>query len=299
MISGQSYSMFGSSENWPIITGIYTISGNYNGKNLVGQTQDDEGMYGRWHHHRGELRKDNHYNDYMQHSYNKHEEKDFSFVVLEICKPEELNFKEVFWIEKLDSTKDRNGWNLSNGGENGRRLSEETKNKIRIKATGRKHSEETLKKLSDIFVERRKCPKLEELRRKAIEEEKIKRVKAFENGEIFVFDNNTIKTIWSFMNRNGEIIHTTQLSLICNKYGLSCVHMSQVASGKRRFHKDWTSVINPYFPPIHKLINKDNIVYEFDSIKKFCKENKLREESISFVLKGKTKEYKGWRKYEN
>lgn len=93
--------------------GIYAIHSKYDNKNYVGQCKGTRGLRQRFYEHRLALRKNSHFNQYLQRSYNKHGEKQFEFIILEICnKNDNLYEKEGYWIQKLKSMKNENGWNL-------------------------------------------------------------------------------------------------------------------------------------------------------------------------------------------
>ena len=82
----------------------------------------------------------------------KYGEDNFTLEIIDFADTyDELKEKEKYWIKQYNST-DRNiGYNLTEGGDGtfGRTHSEETKEKIRQKALGRKISEETRKKMSE------------------------------------------------------------------------------------------------------------------------------------------------------
>lgn len=89
---------------------------------------------------------------------NKYGFNNFICEVLEWCETaEELNSKEIYWIQQYNSTDMTIGYNISSGGTvpnlcgihhpmHGKHLSEDTKEKIRIKQTGKKQSAETIEK---------------------------------------------------------------------------------------------------------------------------------------------------------
>lgn len=120
-------------------TGIYLIE--CNGIKYVGQAFEIEK---RWKLHLYQLKNNKHGNPYMQRLWNKYSN-NFTFNILEHCSPEELNNKEIYWINKLE-TMSPDGMNIREGGHSGR-LSDETKRKISLKALGRKPSEKTIEKL--------------------------------------------------------------------------------------------------------------------------------------------------------
>lgn len=89
-------------------TGIYKIVNKVNGKVYVGQSVNMRNRYAR---HLNSLRKNKHYNQYLQRSFNKYKEESFYAEVLEFCKPEELNHKERYWIKRLKSEYKDYGYN--------------------------------------------------------------------------------------------------------------------------------------------------------------------------------------------
>ena len=92
--------------------GIYKIENKINGKVYIGQSKSVE--Y-RWWRHKKNLNANKHENQYLQNSWNKNGEDAFDFVLIEECLEEELNDKEIYWIQKYDSY--NNGYNLTLGGE--------------------------------------------------------------------------------------------------------------------------------------------------------------------------------------
>ena len=89
-------------------TGIYKIVNKINGKVYVGQSVNMRNRYAR---HLNSLRKNKHYNQYLQRSFNKYKEESFYAEVLEFCKPEKLNHKERYWIKRLKSEYKDYGYN--------------------------------------------------------------------------------------------------------------------------------------------------------------------------------------------
>lgn len=84
----------------------------------------------------------------------KYGEENFKWEIIDYANDQnDLNRKEEYWICKLNTyTKNKNskGYNMTKGAsKNGVSMSEETKEKIREKSTGRKHSEKTKKLLSE------------------------------------------------------------------------------------------------------------------------------------------------------
>lgn len=138
--------------------GIYGIQNKMNGKIYIGKTGMNFGD--RWDSHRALLRSGKHFNQYLQNAWAKYGEENFEFLIIEECNIEELDDKEIYYIQ-LYRSQDLS-YNLADGGNGGyflgKQLSEETKRKIgeknRIHMTGKRMSEETKKKMSQSQKER-------------------------------------------------------------------------------------------------------------------------------------------------
>ena len=99
-----------------ILTGIYKITNLDNGKMYVGQAKD---IYSRWSQHKSGLRGNYHENGRLQNSWNCHGEGKFTFEIIELCDAEELDEREIYWINQLRTYvgfEDCNGYNLTLGG---------------------------------------------------------------------------------------------------------------------------------------------------------------------------------------
>lgn len=139
--------------------GIYCIECTKTNIKYIGQTY--ENFYRRWIFHKWNLKSGRHSNSYLQSAWNKYGENDFEFYPLESFN---INQKEVTTKDKLDELEQhyiklydtfKNGFNLTTGGEKCRMLplSDEAKRKIgeknSINMLGKKHTEETKKKMSE------------------------------------------------------------------------------------------------------------------------------------------------------
>lgn len=88
--------------------GIYKITNMLNNKVYIGQSIDIED---RWRHHRNLNKKDS----LLSHAIAKYGIDKFSFEVLEECKPEEMNTKEIQYIKYFSSN--ITGYNILPGGQ--------------------------------------------------------------------------------------------------------------------------------------------------------------------------------------
>lgn len=91
--------------------GIYKIQNKINNKIYVGQSVSIEK---RWTQHKINYTNST-YNSALYKAMNKYGIENFSFEVIEECSIEQLDDKEIFWIQKLNSLVP-NGYNIALGG---------------------------------------------------------------------------------------------------------------------------------------------------------------------------------------
>ena len=122
--------------------GIYCIA--INNKYYIGQTTVS--FNHRIQHHLRSLKRGNHANQYLQSAYNKYG--DFKFDVIQECDTlDECNKAEIKWIRIYDSLNNKRGYNLNQGGWNGK-VSNESKLKMSIAKLGKICSNETRLRMS-------------------------------------------------------------------------------------------------------------------------------------------------------
>lgn len=90
-------------------SGIYAFRNILDGKVYVGQTKHVRTR--KKQHERGDTNNSRRFHNAMK----KHGAEAFEFIVLEYCSEQNLDEREVYWIEELDSLYP-NGYNLSSGG---------------------------------------------------------------------------------------------------------------------------------------------------------------------------------------
>jgi len=115
--------------------GIYGLRNKTNNKWYVGQSVDIESRWGEYRLLRCQSQPKL-YNALLKYGYDGFEPQ-----LLEECDVASLPDKEAYWVKVKDSVK--NGYNCKSGGFMGGKHSEETKEKLRQMALGRKCSEET------------------------------------------------------------------------------------------------------------------------------------------------------------
>ena len=107
---------------------IYKITNNVNGKIYVGQTTKtaEQRLRKHWSEANCEFRPENYFHNALL----KYGIDNFTIEVIDTAETlEELNQKEIYWIDKLDATNKDIGYNLMSGGKSGIK-NEETKQKI-------------------------------------------------------------------------------------------------------------------------------------------------------------------------
>ena len=126
------------------LCGIYKITNNINDKVYIGQSIN---IKVRWKDHVNSLRRGDSRCTLLQRAWNKYGEENFTFEILELCSEDELDDIEIKYISFYDSC--NNGYNIESGGNKKKRLSDETKQKLREAHLGKKMSDETLQKMSE------------------------------------------------------------------------------------------------------------------------------------------------------
>jgi len=122
---------------------IYTIINTINNKIYVGSTTRQ--LWARKSSHYNSLRNNKHCNIYLQRAFNKYGEENFIFELLEETNKEFCLSQELYWINTLNVTNRKFGYNILSNPGNGRRNikhTQETKDKISEKHLGKKLSKE-------------------------------------------------------------------------------------------------------------------------------------------------------------
>lgn len=94
----------------PVLSGIYVIRNQINGKVYVGSSKD---IYTRWTRHRHDLKRNIHCNVVLQRAWNKYGEDNFIFEIQELVDNKNLFDREQYWYDFYNSASNEYGYNLS------------------------------------------------------------------------------------------------------------------------------------------------------------------------------------------
>ena len=79
----------------------------------------------------------------------KYGEVNFLFEILEECQDDDVNERERFWVKQLDSFNSLHGYNLTSGGEQGKDMSDLTRQRLSESLSGLEKSLDHRKKISN------------------------------------------------------------------------------------------------------------------------------------------------------
>jgi group I intron endonuclease len=233
-------------------SGIYKIQNIINNKVYVGSAIN---LRKRKNNHLSDLRYNRHSSSHLQNAFNKYGEKTFKFVVLESVKNIiELEEREIFWIKKLKSHINSNGYNARIFVTDNRNLkhSEETKKKISENRKGKgKHkqhiTEETKKLKSKLCksqnlkqyhtpeTEKKRLKKLREsIYNKPISSEHKKAIsrknKGSNNGMAKLKESDVLKI------KNMLLTKKYTMEIIANKFNVCRRTIGAIKSGEKWSH---------------------------------------------------------------
>jgi group I intron endonuclease len=168
---------------------IYKLTNTLNNKIYIGLTT--ETISERCRKRIAEAKYRDSRNSYILNAIRKHGSEVFKVEQIDTAfSLEELQQKEIFYIQQYNSTNRKIGYNLTKGGEGnlGLKMSDKTKEKIRQKHLGNKWSKERKIKHSEIL----KSKNID--RSKGIENCKLYNLKTSKKVEEFDLNDNLIKT---------------------------------------------------------------------------------------------------------
>lgn len=128
---------------------IYKITNKVNGKIYVGKSKNPASRFVKHIKIAETFSSDDNHFQAIHGAIKKYGKEFFILDIIEMCDLSNVNDRGKYWISLL-KTQDKNyGYNLTGGGDGGFQMSEEGKQKRRMKMLGRKHSEEHKKKISE------------------------------------------------------------------------------------------------------------------------------------------------------
>lgn len=130
-----------------VIPGIYKITNVVNGKIYVGSAKS---YLSRISNHKFLLKRNRHFNNHLQSSWNKHGFSQFKFELIEECSFDSLQEREEFWISHFNSNKRQLGYNkrIDCKTNLGIRASDITRERLRLSHLGYKRSKSARKSIA-------------------------------------------------------------------------------------------------------------------------------------------------------
>lgn len=211
-------------------SGIYRIENTKSRKVYIGQAGN---LKKRYCDHISALRRNNHDNNYLQNAWNKYNEDDFVFSVLEECELENLAQQEQYWMDYYRCYDRTYGYNINpSSTENpmlGRTHTLEARAKISAAAKGRKMSEANKAALLKANKGKAKPPR-------KLKDRKVKKVnKSFARNKKYLY--------W-IIDTEGNYYKTDNLNEFCKENRYSLTHMRNMIF-KDKFYKGWVGWAQP------------------------------------------------------
>lgn len=109
-------------------SGIYCIENLIDHKKYIGQSVNLKKRISK---HLYELKNGVHFNDHLQQAWYKYGENNFNISIICYCKKDELDEKEIYYIDLYKTTDKKYGYNKDSGGNKNKTRTEESCNKMR------------------------------------------------------------------------------------------------------------------------------------------------------------------------
>ena len=207
-----------------VSAGIYMILNTINNHKYIGSTVN---FRKRWNTHQSALNKNCHHSIHLQNAWNKYGKDSFKFVILEEVSQFFANLLIVLEQQYLDDYQPEYNICKIAYSSLGRKHTEESKLKMsQIKRTGQKHNEETKEKIRQSLISRN-AKLLKQVGRVHTEESKLK------------MSNSKRKYTYIITDPNGIEYITTSLNKFCKDNNLLNNVMYDVLHGNRKSHRGY------------------------------------------------------------
>lgn len=132
--------------------GIYAILNKLNNKVYIGQSRS---ITQRWKVHKNLLKNNTHYNRHLQSACNNDGIENFKFMILELCENDVIDKREAYWINFFKSNTSEFGYNKDSGGSKHKKMSNESRRKLSEYAKKRGMPREVIEKAREVNKTRR------------------------------------------------------------------------------------------------------------------------------------------------
>lgn len=224
-----------------INSGIYKIENLKTNKVYIGQAGN---LKKRYCDHISALRRNKHDNSYLQKAWNKYDESDFKFSILEECPKDLLAIKEQYWMDQTKCYIRQYGYNLNPSSTNnpmlGKKHTSEAIAKMRAAAQGRTMSQSNFEALMLANKNVAKPPKNLE--------KKLSRKVGSQQPRNLKYEYHIFKPC-------GEYIMLTNLTEYCDINRCSLTHLRNLIF-KNKFYKGWQAFAMPVIRKPSNLLPK-------------------------------------------
>lgn len=268
------------------------------GKKYIGQTRKE--LKERIRQHKNSSCKKKYKNVKFYNAIKKYGWENFIWGIVEEGDINIWNDREIYWIEKYKTYED--GYNLTKGGNNRIVCEPQCKEFELMSPTGEIIRGKNIKKFcSENNLNSQNIGNILLGRGKSCKGWKLPSTKLIGKQSLAL----TRSREYEIMSPDGELIKGKNVSEFCRKYNLSTGAITNVLNGKLYSHKGWKlpstelvggALTTKRLEKKYKLISPDGVVFEGKGVRTLCRKFNLNEGSISEVLSGKRKHYKGWKK---
>lgn len=316
-----------------IKAGIYSITNLVTGKKYVGKSIS---IYNRFYQHKVELRKNEHYNKYLQHAWNKYGEENFKFEIVEEHDKENLREREIYWINEYRTLYAETGYNLV---DESKTSNEDGKNLPKNRICEIDENNQLVKVWSGVYELAVALDVSIKRMYKSLYGTKTKEgsQKRMYKGKVYVCESDYDESFDYFVNNKprrertdypdtaGAIIVVNNENFILQRFentteaatyfNLTKTQMnSGLAEGKKIdgnlvIRESYFDSSKDYFAkstpkeresPTKSIINiETGEIYVFTSYKKAEEQLGLKSNKLYDVIKGNKNSYKGWKAYKN